>query len=215
VIGVEQIVQSPLLEPGSGKQIRAIDIHLGVAATGLLPDARQLTRRARTEARDYRQVYGSAAPVRVVAERLAAITHNYTLHSYMRPWGVAVLLAGVDEDGPALWVVETSGAVNGYFAAAVGKGARHSKSELEKLKLSEMTCAELVRALTRIVYFAHDDAKDQEKPFTVELGWCCEASNNKFVPVPADLVKDAQASAQAALSSRDLGSDDEDADLDA
>ncbi len=212
-MAVEQTLHSPLLEAGSGKQIRAIDVHLGVAATGLLPDARQLTRRARSEARDYRASYGGAAPVHVVAQRLAAITHNYTLHSYMRPWGAAALVAGVDSDGPALWLVETSGAVNGYHAAAIGKGARQCKSELEKLKLAELTCAELVRELTRIVYFAHDDAKEQEKPFVVELGWCL-AADAKFVSVPADLKKAAADAAQAALTARDQGSDD-DADLDA
>lgn len=211
---VEQTLHSPLLEPASVKQIRSIDLHLGVAATGLLPDARQLTRRARGEAQDYRATYGSPAPVHVVAERLAAITHNYTLHSYMRPWGAAALVAGIDEDGPALWLVETSGVVNGYYATAIGKGARQCKSELEKLKLTELTCAELVRELTRIVYFAHDDAKEQDKPFTVEVGWCCDASKRKFVNVPADLRQAAIDAAQAAINARDLGSDDE-ADLDA
>jgi 20S proteasome subunit alpha 7 len=213
VLAVEQTLHSPLLESVSAKQIRAIDSHLGVAATGLLPDARQLTRRARGEARDYRSTYGSASPVHVVAQRLAAITHNYTLHSYMRPWGAAALVAGVDNDGPALWLVETSGKVNGFYAAAIGKGARQCKSELEKLKLADMTCAELVRELTRIVYFAHDDAKEQEKPFTVELGWCLLA-DRKFAYVPADVKKAAVDAAQAALNARDQGSDD-DADLDA
>eukprot|EP01108_Squamamoeba_japonica_P004476 TRINITY_DN3532_c0_g1_i4.p1 TRINITY_DN3532_c0_g1~~TRINITY_DN3532_c0_g1_i4.p1 ORF type:complete len:246 (-),score=127.38 TRINITY_DN3532_c0_g1_i4:60-752(-) len=178
VLAVERLVVSPLLELDSNRQVRPLDRHLGVATTGLVPDARQLTRRARVEAHDYRKVYGSPAPVHVVAQRLAGITHNYTLHSYMRPWGAAALVAGVDADGPALWLVETTGDAHGYYATAVGKGARPAKSELERLSFDDMTCEQLVTELTRVLYLAHDDAKDQEKPFTVELGWCCAASNN-------------------------------------
>jgi 20S proteasome alpha/beta subunit len=38
----------------------------------------------------------------------------------------------------------------GYFATAVGKGARAAKSELEKLKLDELSVEQLVTELTRM-----------------------------------------------------------------
>jgi hypothetical protein len=43
------------------------------------------------------------------------------------------------------------------------------------------------------LYYAHDDAKDQEKPFTVELSWCGAATGNKFKSVPKELYEAATA----------------------
>jgi hypothetical protein len=60
------------------------------------------------------------------------------------------------------------------------------------------------------LYFAHDDAKDQEKPFIVELAWCGSASKNKFVMVPEAVRNDAVKGAEAALAARDSGDDDDD-----
>ncbi len=42
-----------------------------------------------------------------------------------------------------------------------------SKVELEKLKLSEMTCEQAVKEVARIIYAVHDDVKD--KDFELEL----------------------------------------------
>ena len=65
------------------------------ASTGLSADARQLNNYAHDEAHSYRQFYGAPAPISVVATRLANVTHNYTLHSYMRPFGASALVGGV------------------------------------------------------------------------------------------------------------------------
>mmetsp|Transcript_4084 Transcript_4084/g.6636 ORF Transcript_4084/g.6636 Transcript_4084/m.6636 type:complete len:133 (+) Transcript_4084:1-399(+) len=131
----------------------------------------------------------------------------------MRPWGASALIGGIGVDGPALWLVEPNGVSHGYFATAVGKGARAAKSELEKLDLKEMTVNQLVDELTRIIYFAHDEAKDQDKPFVVELGWAGPASNNNFDIVPDDVRQAAIKKAEEALNARD-DSDDDDDDMD-
>jgi len=209
VLGVEKLILSKMMEPGSNRQVTAIDLHVGVASTGLSADARQLSNYAHDEAHSYRKFYGAPVPINVVAKRLASVAHNYTLHSYMRPFGATAIIGGVDVDGPQLWLVEPSGITNGYFATAVGKGARAAKSELEKLKLNEMTMEQLVKELTRILYYAHDDAKDQEKPFTVELSWCGTATGNKFKSVPKELYDAATAGAVSALAARDTGDDDD------
>ena len=57
-----------------------------------------------------------------------------------RSLGVGVILGGYDRDGPQLYVVEPSGITYRYFAAAIGKGKQVAKTEIEKLKLSGMTC---------------------------------------------------------------------------
>jgi 20S proteasome subunit alpha 7 len=129
VLGVEKLISSKMMEPGSNRQVGAIDLHVGVvsgseaavrvklhvcvqASTGLSADARQLSNYAHDEAHSYRKFYGAPVPVNVVAKRLAAVAHNYTLHSYMRPFGATAIIGGVDVDGPQLWLVEPSGITN-------------------------------------------------------------------------------------------------------
>lgn len=51
--------------------------------------------------------------------------------------------------------------------------------------------------MARIMYLVHDDAKD--KDFELEMSWIGKESNNKVASVPADLQKEAEDKAKAAL----------------
>merc|ERR1712128_311281 len=59
VFAVEKIVTSKLFEKGANRRIANIDTHVGMAAAGLVTDARQLAEIARDEASTYRGDYGS------------------------------------------------------------------------------------------------------------------------------------------------------------
>lgn len=79
--------------------------------------------------------------------------HAHTLYGAIRPFGVSVILASLEEDSPKLFMVEPSGVsyVNkiwrlflhflhnfifkGYNGCAVGKAAQTAKTEIEKLKV--------------------------------------------------------------------------------
>mmetsp|Transcript_34917 Transcript_34917/g.85415 ORF Transcript_34917/g.85415 Transcript_34917/m.85415 type:complete len:257 (+) Transcript_34917:101-871(+) len=210
VLGVEKVVTSRLLVPGSARLVNAVDTHAGVATAGLVPDARQLVARARADARQHKNSYNEPVPLAMLNAQLSGYVHSYTLYGYMRPFGCAVLLGGYDEHrGPALFAIEPSGVSFGYHATAVGKAAQTAKSELEKLDLKNMTAAAAVKEVARIIYHVHDDVKD--KLFELELSWCCDASERKFVRVPKALFDEAEAAAKAALSD---GDDDEDLDDD-
>ena len=93
--------------------------------------------------------------------------------------------------------VEPSGLTYNYFGCAIGKGKQAAKVEIEKLKLGEMTCKDVLKEVARIIYSVHDDVKD--KDFELELSWVCEESGWVHKMVPKDLLKAAEASAKAAL----------------
>eukprot|EP00292_Cryptomonas_paramecium_P022594 CAMPEP_0113684066 /NCGR_PEP_ID=MMETSP0038_2-20120614/13744_1 /TAXON_ID=2898 /ORGANISM="Cryptomonas paramecium" /LENGTH=192 /DNA_ID=CAMNT_0000603669 /DNA_START=199 /DNA_END=777 /DNA_ORIENTATION=- /assembly_acc=CAM_ASM_000170 len=186
-----------MLVEGTCKRLMTVDEHVGIAVAGLLADGRQLVNRARDEAASYREFYGEPIPGKVLAERLAGFVHAYTMYWSVRPFGSSVLVAAKDKDGTSLWVIEPSGLTYNYLGAAIGKGKQASKVELEKLKLSEMTCREAVNAVARIIYSVHDDVKD--KDFELELSWICEESDWKHQKVPSDLVQKAAQEAKAAL----------------
>ena len=98
-------------------------------------------------------------------------------------------------------MIEPSGVSYKYFGAALGKGRQAAKTEIEKLKLSELTCREGIVEVAKIIYGVHDEAKD--KAFELELSWICDESNRQHQKVPADLLEQAKVAAQAALEEMD------------
>jgi len=197
VLAVEKLVHSKLLVPGANRRIQTVDRHIGLATAGLLADGRHLSNRARDEAASYRENYHSPPPLKVIADRLGLYVQAYTLYSSVRPFGISTILGAVDKDGPSLYVVEPSGIFFGYNGAAVGKGRQLAKTELEKLKLSELSTREAAIEAARIIYLVHDDAK--EKEFELEMSWIGDETEGIHLPVPKDLMEEAEAQAKAAL----------------
>lgn len=210
VLGVEKLILNKMLEKTSNRRVFNVDLHAGMAVAGLLPDARQIVNRARAECRNYKSFYGDPIPAHVLSEHVSGFMHVYTLYWSVRPFGVSVLLAMMDKDhGPQLFMIEPSGTSWGYHACAIGKAKQAAKTELEKLKPTEMTCREAVNEIAKIVYRLHDQSKD--KDFELELSWVCEESKRMHQMVPKDLKSEAERLAKAALEAEEMGDDDEEA----
>jgi len=62
-----------------------------------------------------------------------------------------------------------------------------------------MTTREAVIEAARIIYAVHEDAK--EKDFELEMSWIGDETNGLHVPVPSDLLKEAETKAKEALES--------------
>ncbi|ETO09902.1 proteasome subunit alpha type 5 [Reticulomyxa filosa] len=59
-----------------------------------------------------------------------------------RPFGVAILLAGVDENGPSLYVIDPSGTIVKYLAVAVGAGGESAMTVLRERYAKSMSLRE-------------------------------------------------------------------------
>ncbi|KDQ64727.1 hypothetical protein JAAARDRAFT_202025 [Jaapia argillacea MUCL 33604] len=197
VIAVEKLVHSKLLVPGANRRIQTVDRHIGLATAGLMADGRHIANRARDEAASFRDIYRSPPPLKTIVDRVGLFVQAFTLYSSVRPFGISTILGAVDKDGPALYVVEPSGVFYGYHGAAVGKGRQLAKTELEKLKLAELSTREAVTEAARIIYAVHEDSK--EKEFELEMSWIGNESKGVFVPVPEDLLAEAERKAKEAL----------------
>ena len=74
-----------------------------------------------------------------------------------------------------MYCLDPSGTSYGYWGCAAGKAKSNAETELEKIKIQEMTCAELVKEAAKIIYMVHDEVKD--KMFELELSWVGEFTN--------------------------------------
>lgn len=202
VFAVEYNITSKLHEKAPHHRIFTIDRHIGLVAAGLLADGRMIANQARNEACDYHEKFGTPIPMKAMSERVASYMHGFTVLGYNRPLGASVLMGGYSAtDGPELYMAEPSGVSWGYYGCAIGKGAQAAHSEIEKLKMTELSCRELVKEAAKIIYGIHDEVKDKE--FNLFLSWVTADTNGEHHFVPADVFADAEAYAKAALEAED------------
>ncbi len=131
VLAVEKRVMN-LQDPESVEKIFVIDQHVGAAIAGLTADARILINQARIEAQINRLTYDEIISIETLTKKICDLKQLYTQHAGVRPFGVSLLIAGVDADGPKLFMTDPSGAYWGYKAQAIGAGAQTVKEILEK-----------------------------------------------------------------------------------
>ena len=146
ILAVEKRVTSTLMEAKSVEKAMEIDSHIGTAMSGLIADARTLVDHARIEAQNHRFTYNE--PMRT--EALAQSTCDLMLsfgesgdeRKMSRPFGVALLIAGVDDTGPKLFFCDPSGTYVEYKAKAIGSGQESAQSSLTEEYSETMTLAE-------------------------------------------------------------------------
>jgi len=79
-----------------------------------------------------RLLYNRPVPVSRVVNSIADKAQVNTQHYGKRPYGVGLLIAGVDETGPHLWEFMPSGQVLEYFGAAIGARSQSARTYLER-----------------------------------------------------------------------------------
>ena len=73
-----------------------------------------------------------------LTREIATVMQEFTQSGGVRPFGVSLLIGGVDDDGPQLYQVDPSGAYFGWKATAIGKNFANAKTFLEKRYSEEM-----------------------------------------------------------------------------
>jgi 20S proteasome subunit alpha 7 len=74
-------------------------------------------------------------------------------------------------------LIEPSGLCYEYKAWSIGKHRQAAKTEIEKLKLDELTIDQLVKETVRILITIRDEAK--EKNVRIEMGWVGKNTNGR------------------------------------
>jgi 20S proteasome subunit alpha 5 len=153
VLAVEKRVTSPLLDPSSIEKTLELDTHIGCAMSGLTADARTLIDKARVECQNHRFTYDEPMTVESCTQAICdyALQFGEEGAPMSRPFGVALLVAGVDEYGPALFHTDPSGTFVRYEAKAIGAGSEGAQTSLQESYTKSMTLAEAeVLALTTL-----------------------------------------------------------------
>ncbi|MCL7410993.1 MAG: archaeal proteasome endopeptidase complex subunit alpha [Methanosarcinaceae archaeon] len=138
VLLVDKRITSRLIEAESIEKIFQIDDHIGAATSGLVADARALVDRSRVESQVNKVSYDEPIGVEVLAKKICDHKQTYTQYGGVRPYGTALLIAGVDDHSPRLFETDPSGALLEYKATAIGAGRNAVVEVFEKDYNSDM-----------------------------------------------------------------------------
>ncbi|MCD5409664.1 MAG: archaeal proteasome endopeptidase complex subunit alpha, partial [Methanocellales archaeon] len=116
VLLVDKRVASRLLEVQSVEKIFKIDEHIGAATSGLVADARALIDRARIEAQIAKITYNEDIHIEELSKKICDHMQSYTQYGGVRPYGTALLIAGVNDNSVCLYETDPSGTLLEYKA---------------------------------------------------------------------------------------------------
>jgi 20S proteasome subunit alpha 2 len=186
VIATEKKFQSPLVDEASFTKVESITDNIGSVFAGMPPDYRVLLKRARKAGQKYSTTYADEMPVRQLASEVAAVMQEFTQSGGVRPFGVSLMIAGVDDNGPQLFQVDPSGAFFGWKASAIGKNYANAKTFLEKRYSEEM---EIEDAIHTAILTLKEGFEGQIDENNIEIG-VVRMSDRKFKSLTPAEIKD-------------------------
>ncbi|MDP3563180.1 MAG: archaeal proteasome endopeptidase complex subunit alpha, partial [Methanoregula sp.] len=167
VLIVDKRVSSKLLEASSIEKIFKIDEHIGVASSGLVGDARALVDRARVECQINRVSYDEPIEVEALSKKLCDHMQTLTQYGGIRPYGTALLIAGVSDGDCRLFETDPSGTLLEYKATGIGIGRPAAMKVFEEEYKPEIEVKDAILLGLKALHSATEGKFDMD---TVEIG---------------------------------------------
>ena len=124
-------INDELIIPTSIEKIFQIDDHICATASGILSDGRILIDRARLVAQQHRVTYDEDVELKLLVKDICDIKQNFTQFGGARPFGVSLLLIGVNDECE-IYVTDPTGIYFQYKATAIGEFETEIKAQLVK-----------------------------------------------------------------------------------
>jgi len=132
VLVVDKRIRSPLMERTSVEKIHKADDHIGIASAGHVADARQLIDFARRQAQVNQLRYDEPIGVETLTKAVTDHIQQYTQVGGARPFGVALIIGGIEDGEPRLYETDPSGTPYEWQALAVGADRGDIEDYLEE-----------------------------------------------------------------------------------
>jgi len=159
-----------LLDVDSIEKVFILDDHVGCSFAGLASDGRVLIDYARSQALQHRLIYDEPINIDYLTKLISDVKQVYTQHGGVRPFGVALIIGGIDRGVPKLLMTEPSGQFMPYYAVAIGQGGYTATEYLEKNYRDDLNMEETILLAVRALAAT---LKPNEKltPSNLEIGY--------------------------------------------
>jgi proteasome alpha subunit len=138
-------IADSLIVADSVEKIWQIDDHMIATAAGIISDARVLIDRAQLKAQQHKITYDSPIDVISVVKDICSLKQMCTQSGGLRPFGVSLLIAGVDVDSAKLYETDPTGIYFRYKAAVIGEGENEVEETLKKSYKENMSREDAIK----------------------------------------------------------------------
>lgn len=132
VLIADKRIRSPLLVGESVEKLHKADDHVGIASAGHVADARQLIDYARRYSQVNQLRYDEPIGVETLTKAVTDNIQQYTQVGGARPFGVALIVGGIDDGQPRLFETDPSGTPYEWKALAVGANRSDIEDHLKE-----------------------------------------------------------------------------------
>jgi proteasome alpha subunit len=150
VIIADKRIRDKLISSESAHKIFEIDYHIMASFAGMLADARTLMDSAQIVAQQNRVTYGSPAEPVTIIRMIADKQQAFTQYGGARPFGISVMLAGVNKGKAYLYTSDVTGNYFAYKANAIGENDEKIKEILRRDLKEDMSIDEGIKFGLRI-----------------------------------------------------------------
>ena len=150
------------MERDSVEKIHKADDHIGIASAGHVADARQLIDFARRRAQVNELRYGEPIGVETLTKEVTDYIQQYTQVGGARPFGVALIIAGIANGEPKLYETDPSGTPYEWKALAVGADRNDIREYLEANYSDDLDLDGGVRLALEALASVNDDELSPE-----------------------------------------------------
>ena len=163
VLAVTKRSRSPLMERSSVEKLHKADDHIGIASAGHVADARQLIDFARRRAQINRLRYEEPIGVETLTKEVTDYIQQYTQVGGARPFGVALIVGGVENGEPRLYETDPSGTPYEWQALSVGADRQAIQEYLENHYDEEADLEGGIELALSALASVHDEGIDAEE----------------------------------------------------
>ncbi len=145
VLITDKRIVDKLVVPEAVEKIFQVDEHIAATASGILSDARVLIERAQLRAQQHKVTFDSPVDIISIVKDLCNLKQITTQSGGLRPFGVSLLIAGIDHTGPKLFETDPTGIFFQYKASVIGEGETDIEEVLHKTYRDDMTVDEAAK----------------------------------------------------------------------
>jgi proteasome alpha subunit len=132
-------VEDNLICQTSANKIYEIDSHLISSVAGIVSDARVLIEKSQVLAQQHKVTYDSNIEPELVIKDISNTKQQFTQYGGARPFGVSLMVAGINSKKPELYTSDITGNYLSYYAHAIGENDDKIKEALRKRYTRDLT----------------------------------------------------------------------------
>lgn len=143
--------EDTLIVPNSAQKIYEIDEHMIASVAGIISDARVLIDKAQLLAQQNRITYDSSIEPELIIKEISNLKQQFTQYGGARPFGVSVMVAGIQDKKGRLYTSDITGNYYEYYANAIGEDDSAIKDQLREKYKKDITLKKGIEVAVEIM----------------------------------------------------------------